>query len=316
MTTSTPDRLLRRLEWQVLRRLDGLVQGGYRTAFRGTGIDFADLREYVPEDDVRHIDWNVTARLDEPYVREYLEDRELTAWLVLDQSASMRFGARERAKDSAPARGRAKDSAPARGRAKDAVSTELAVCLARLFTQGGNRVGAVLYDNRVQRIIPPRTGRNHVLRLAHELTVGAPSTPDGRPTDLAAMLHLAASAARRRGLVFVISDFIGDGDWESGLTRLGQRHEVVAIRIVDPMELDLPDLGLVLVEDAETGEQLLADTSDPLFRERLRSEVSERERLVAQGIRRAGVTGYRIRTDHDLVRALIGMVRLSKRGRR
>jgi uncharacterized protein (DUF58 family) len=296
VTTSTPDRLLRRLEWQVVRRVAGLVQGGYRTAFRGTGIDFADLREYLPEDDVRHIDWNVTARLDEPYVREYLEDRELTAWLVLDQSASMRFGARDHAKDS--------------------VSTELAVCLARLFTLGGNRVGAVLYDNRVQRVITPRTGRNHVLRLAHELTVGAPSTPDGRPTDLAAMLHLAASTARRRGLVFVISDFIGDGDWESGLTRLGQRHEVVAIRIVDPMELDLPDLGLVLVEDAETGEQLLADTSDPLFRERLKSEVAARERAVAQGIRRAGVTGYRVRTDHDLVRALIGMVRLSKRGRR
>jgi uncharacterized protein (DUF58 family) len=296
VTTGTPDRLLRRLEWQVVRRLDGLVQGGYRTAFRGTGIDFADLREYLPEDDVRHIDWNVTARLDQPYVREYLEDRELTAWLVLDQSASMRFGGREHGKDS--------------------VATELAVCLARLFTRGGNRVGAVLYDNRAQRVIPPRTGRNHVLRLAHELTVGAPSTPDGRPTDLAAMLHLAASTARRRGLVFVISDFIGNGDWESGLTRLGQRHEVVAIRIVDPMELDLPDLGLVLVEDAETGEQLLADTSDPLFRERLKSEVAARERAVAQGIRRAGVTGYRVRTDHDLVRALIGMVRLSKRGRR
>jgi uncharacterized protein (DUF58 family) len=190
------------------------------------------------------------------------------------------------------------------------------VSLGRLFSRGGNRVGAILYDNRSQRVLPPRTGRNHVLRLAHELTVAGPSTPDGRPTDLAAMLHLAAATARRRALVFVISDFIGDGDWVSGLTRLGQRHEVVAIRIVDPMELDLPDLGLVLVEDAETGEQLLADTSDPLFRERLAAEVAARERAVAQGIRRAAVTGYRVRTDHDLVRALIGMARLSKRGRR
>ena len=300
MTTGTPDRLLRRLEWQVLRRLDGLLQGGYRTAFRGTGIDFADLREYLPEDDVRHIDWNVTARMDEPYLRQYMEDRELTAWLVLDQSASMRFAARE----------------PAHGHSKDSMLTELAVCLGRLFSAGGNRVGAVLYDNRRQQVIPPRTGRNQILRLAHELTVAAPSTPDGRPTDLAAMLHLAAATARRRSLVFVISDFIGDGDWASGLTRLGQRHEVVAIRIVDPVELDLPDLGLVLVEDAETGEQLLADTSDPLFRERLAAEVAARERAVAQGIRGAGVTGYRIRTDHDLVRALIGMVRLSKRVRR
>jgi uncharacterized protein (DUF58 family) len=326
VTTGTPERLLHRLEWQVVRRLDGLVQGGYRTAFRGTGIDFADIREYVPEDDVRHIDWNVTARLDEPYVRQYLEDRELTAWLVLDQSASMRFGAREpagggrpggaRPGGGRPGGGRPGGGRPGGGHSKDSMLTELAVSLGRLFSRGGNRVGAVLYDNRSQRVLPPRTGRNHVLRLAHELTVAGPSTPDGRPTDLAAMLHLAAATARRRALVFVISDFIGDGDWVSGLTRLGQRHEVVAIRIVDPMELDLPDLGLVLVEDAETGEQLLADTSDPLFRERLAAEVAARERAVAQGIRRAAVTGYRVRTDHDLVRALIGMARLSKRGRR
>ena len=133
--------------------------------FRGTGIDFADLREYTPEDDVRHIDWNVTARLDEPYVRQYTEDRDLTAWLVLDQSASMRFGAAEHGKDS--------------------VLTDLAVCLARLFTQGGNRVGAILYDNRAQRVIPPRTGRTHVLRLTHELTkpTAAPARRRAPPTS-------------------------------------------------------------------------------------------------------------------------------------
>jgi uncharacterized protein (DUF58 family) len=242
--SGAPDRLLRRLEWQVVRRLDGRLQGAYRTVFRGTGIDFADLRGYVPEDDVRHIDWNVTARLDEPYVRQYTEDREVTSWLVLDRSASMRFGA------------------GAEG-GKASVVTELAVCLARLFTQGGNRVGAILYDNQVQRVIPARSGRTHVLHLTHELTKAGPARDDRRPTDLAKMLHLAAANARRRGLVFVISDFIGDLDWEPALTRLAMRHEVVAIRIVDPAELDLPDLGLVLVEDAETGEQLLADTSDP-----------------------------------------------------
>ena len=143
--TGAPDRLLRRLEWRVIRRLEGRLQGAYRTAFRGTGIDFDSLREYAPDDDVRHIDWNVTARLDEPYVRQYTEDRDITAWLVLDQSASMRFGGTAHGKDS--------------------VLTDLAVCLARLFTQGGNRVGAVLYDNALQRVIPPRTGRTHVLHL-------------------------------------------------------------------------------------------------------------------------------------------------------
>jgi uncharacterized protein (DUF58 family) len=293
--TSTPERLLRRLEWQVVRRLDGRIQGAYRTVFRGTGIDFTDLRGYTPEDDVRHIDWNVTARLDEPYVRQYTEDRELTAWLVLDQSASMRFGAGEHGKDS--------------------VLAELAVCLGRLLTRTGNRVGAILYDNRYQRVIPPRTGRNHLLYLTHEITRAAPGGTDGRTTDLSAMLHLAAATARRRGLVFVISDFIGDLDWEPALTRLSQRHEVVTIRVVDPMELDLPDLGLVLVEDAETGEQVLADTGDPLFQQRFRAQVQARETAVAASLRRSGVVAHRVGTGDDLAQALVDMVLRSKRRR-
>jgi uncharacterized protein (DUF58 family) len=293
--TTAPDRLLRRLEWRVIRRLDGRLQGAYRTAFRGTGIDFDSLREYTPEDDVRHIDWNVTARLDEPYVRQYTEDRDLTVWLVLDQSASMRFGGTPQGKDS--------------------VLTDLAVCLARLFTRGGNRVGAVLYDNRQQRVVPPRTGRTHVLHLTDQVTRPASADPDGSVTDLDAMLRLAASTARRRSLVFVISDFIADVDWEPALTRLAYRHEVVAIRVVHPMELDLPDLGLVLVEDAETGEQILADTSDPLFQQRLREEVAARERDVTGSMRRAGVTAHTISTDEDLTAALVAMVRRSKRRR-
>ena len=292
--TSPPDRLLRRLEWQVVRRLDGRLQGNYRTLYRGSGIDFTGLREYMPEDDVRHIDWNVTARLDEPYVRQYTEDRELTAWLVLDRSASMRFG----------------------GRGKDSVLADLAVCLGRIFIRAGNRVGAVLYDNRYQRVIPPRAGRTHLLYLTHELTGPGPADAgDGRGTDLAAMLHLAAATARRRSLVFVISDFIGDLDWVPALTRLSQRHEVVTIRVVDPMELDLPDLGLVVVEDAETGEQLLADTGDPLFQQRYRAEVDARESAVAAGMRRAGVVSHLIGTDQDLVAALLDMVRRSRRRR-
>jgi uncharacterized protein (DUF58 family) len=294
--TGPPDKLLRRLEWHVVRRLDGRLQGAYRTVFRGAGMDFTGLREYTLEDDVRHIDWNVTARLDEPYVRQYTEDRELTAWLVLDQSASMRFGAAEHGKDS--------------------VLVELAVSIGRILTRSGNRVGAILYDNRLQRVIPPRTGRTHLLYLTHELTRAAPGRAggsDGRTTDLAAMLHLAAATARRRSLVFVISDFIGDVDWEPALTRLSQRHEVVTIRVVDPMELDLPDFGLVFVEDAETGEQLLADTGDPLFQQRLRAEVDAREFAMASAMRHAGVTAHRVGTDQDLAEALVDMVLQSKR---
>jgi uncharacterized protein (DUF58 family) len=297
--TSASDRLLRRLEWHVVRRLDGQLQGSYRTVFRGAGLDFAELREYTPEDDVRHIDWNVTARLDEPYVRQYTEDRDLTAWLVLDQSASMRFGA-----------GRGGQQG------KDSVLAELAISLARLLAQGGNRVGAILFDNQLQRIIPPRTGRTHVLRITHELTAKAGGRPDGSTTDLARMLRLAASTARRRSLIFVISDFIAGSDWESALTQLNHRHEVVALRIVDPMEVVLPDLGLVLIEDAETGEQLLADTSDPLFQQRYRSEVDGRELEVAASMRRSGVLSHRITTDQDLALALVDLVHRSRVTRR
>ncbi len=290
--TTTPDRLLRRLEWRLGRRLDGRLQGGYRTVWHGTGVDFTDLRAYTPEDDVRHIDWNVTARLDEPFVRQYTEDREMTAWLVIDRSASMRAG-------------------------KESTATELAVSLGRLISHGGNRVGAILYDNRAHQVIPPRAGRDQILRITRELMRTPASAGPGATTDLAAMLSLAAATTvRRRSLVFVMSDFIGDPGWDRPLARLTHRHEVVVIRVVDPAELELPDLGLILVEDAETGEQLLVDTSDPLLRGRLGAQVTAREEALAEGMRRAGVDAHRITTDQDLLGALVDMVRLSGRARR
>ena len=309
--TTAPDRLLRRLEWRLGRRLDGRLLGAYRTVWHGTGIDFTDLREYTPEDDVRHIDWNVTARLDEPFVRQYTEDRELTAWLVVDRSASMRFG-----RSSASGRENATSGAPPHtgggGLGKESVATELAVSLGRLVGQGGNRVGAILYDNQGHQVIPPRTGRDQILRIARELTRPPASTAPGPTTDLAAMLRLAAATTvRRRSLVFVMSDFIGEPGWDRPLAMLTHRHEVVVIRVVDPAELELPDLGLILVEDAETGEQLLVDTSDPLLRGRLAAQVGAREEELAEGMRRAGVDAHRITTDQDLLAALVDMVRHS-----
>lgn len=293
---TAPDRLLRRLEWRLGRRLDGRLQGSYRTVWHGAGLDFTDLRAYTPEDDVRHIDWNVTARLDEPFVRQYTEDREMTAWMVVDRSASMRFGG---------------------GAGKESTASELAVSIARLISQGGNRVGAILYDNDGHRVIPPRTGRDQILRIMRDLTAPAIPGKPGRTTDLTAMLKLAATTtARRRSLVFVMSDFIGDPGWDRPLARLTHRHEVVVIRVVDPSELELPDLGLVLVEDAETGEQLLVDTSDPLLRARLGEQVGAREDELAEGMRRAGVDAHRITTDQDMMATLIDMVRRSGRRRR
>jgi uncharacterized protein (DUF58 family) len=289
MPTRTPaERLLVRLEWRVIRRLDGRLAGGYRTAHRGTGTDLVGLREYTEGDDARHIDWNVTARLNEPQLRVFTEDRELTLWLVLDRSASMTVGAP--------------------GRGKHEVLSELALVLARLFSRGGNRVGALLYDTGAVRTIPPGTGRTHVLRIGAELTRTPGAGQYGDTTNLAAMLDAVAKLARRRALIVVISDFIGDGDWGRSLLRLVPRHEVVALRIVDRADDELPDVGLVVVEDAETGEQLVVDSSDPLLRARLRAGVEERDARLAAGMRRAGVPIHRIGTDADLATALIEVV--------
>ena len=205
---SAPDRLLHMLEWRVVRRLDGRIQGGYRTPRRGSGFDFAGSRPYVEGDDARHIDWNVTARLDEPQVREFNEDRELTTWLVLDRSASMVVGGP--------------------GRGKHDVLAELALVLARLLGRSGNRVGAVLYDTGAVRIVPPGTGRNQALRIGRELDRKLDARA-AATTDLAAMLETVAPLARRC-LVVVISDLIGTGEWERPLirTRAPERSRRVA----------------------------------------------------------------------------------------
>ena len=307
---TAPERLLARLEWRVVRRLDGRLAGGYRTAHRGTGTDLVGLREYTEGDDARHIDWNVTARLNEPQLRVFTEDRELTVWLVLDRSASMTVGPP--------------------GRGKDDVLSELALVLARLFGRGGNRVGALLYDTGLYdtaldnrgavRTVPPGTGRRHALRIGAELarTAGGGRPGHGRhgrTTDLAAMLDTVAKLARRRALIVVVSDFIGDGDWGRSLLRLVPRHEVVALRVIDAADDELPDVGLVVVEDAETGEQLVIDSSDPLLRARLRTGVEERDSRLAAGMRRAGVPMHRIGTDADLATALIEVVTSTKHRR-
>src|SRR5580692_5276675 len=286
--STVPERLLARLEWQVVRRLDGRQAGSYRTAHRGPGTDLVGLREYTDGDDARHIDWNVTARLNEPQLRVFTEDRELTVWLVLDRSASMTVGAP--------------------GRGKNDVLSELALVLARLFGRGGNRVGALLYDTGAVRIVPPGTGRRHALRISAELARTVGLGRGGSTTDLAAMLDAVAKLARRRALIVVISDFIGDGDWGRSLLRLVPRHEVVALRVIDAADDELPDVGLVVVEDAETGEQLIIDSSDPLLRARLRAGVDERDDRLAAGMSRAGVPIHRIGTDADLATALIEVV--------
>ena len=290
----TADRVLRRLEWHVVRRLDGRLQGDYRTLLRGHGTDFHDVREYEPGDDVRHIDWNVTARMDETYVRQYTEDRDLTAWLLLDHSPSMGFGPVDRTKEH--------------------VLREVAATIAHLLVRGGNRVAAVVYDNESVRTIPPRQGRRQVLALTNELL--RPAGARGSVTDLRRLLDTAARVIRNRSLVVLISDFISEPGWERPLMQLTERHEVVAVRLVDPREFELPDAGLIVVQDAETGEQLFVDSSDPEFRRRLRDAGAERERAVRDAARRAGVDLHLISTEDDLVTAFVRIIESRKRSRR
>ena len=290
----TADRVLRRLEWQVIRPVEGRLQGDYRTALRGLGTDFRDVREYETGDDVRHIDWNVTARMDQMYVREFTEDRELTAWLLLDHSPSMGFG-------------------PV-SRTKERVLSEVAATLAQLFVRGGNRVAALVYDNESVRTIPPRQGRNQVLVIVDELL--RPAGGRGAVTDLRTLLDTGSRMIRRRSLVVVVSDFISQPGWERSLLRLSERHEVVAVRLVDPREFELPDAGLIVVEDAETGEQLVVDSSDPEFRRRLRAAGEEREKEVGDAARRAAVDLHVVTTDDDLVAAFVRIVESRKRRRR
>lgn len=293
-THPTPEQLLHRLDWQVLRRLDGLLQGDYRTLFYGSGVDFADLRQYQVEDDVRHIDWNVTARMDTPYVREYLEDRELTAWMLLDRSSSMAFGPE--------------------GRSKSVVLAELVTALARLLTRRGNRVGAILYNNAVERTIPPRSGRLQVLRIARDLLEPPPRSDAA--TDLAGLVLAGLNTIKRRSLVFVVSDFVSEPGWERPLPLLCQRHDVVAIRIRDPREVELPNAGIVVLEDSETGEQIVVDTGDPELRRRLQEVASAREARLAASFQRARVDPFDISTEDDLVSALVRMARRRRRGLR
>ncbi|WP_353509090.1 DUF58 domain-containing protein [Intrasporangium sp.] len=294
--TLSPERLLRRLEWRVVRRLDGLLQGDYRSLFRGMGIDFTDLREYEPGDDLRHIEWNVTARLDTPYVREYVEDREITSWLLLDLSPSMAFG-------------------PV-ARQKGLVVAEVATTIAHVLSRGGSRVGAVLFDTGVRTVIPPSSGRNQVLRIAKAVLDTRAETGTGRVTDLGALFRATAGLARRRSLVIVVSDFISAEGWERPLALLARRHEVVALQVSDPRESELPDVGSIYVEDAETGEQIFVDTSDRGFRQRLRDAVAERQEALEGEARRVGVDLHRVSTDDDLVRVLVRVSELRRRRRR
>jgi uncharacterized protein (DUF58 family) len=283
--------LLKRLEWTVIRKLDGVLQGDYRTLFRGFGLDLADLREYQAHDDVRHIDWNVTARTQVPHVRVYNEDREVTAWFLCDLSPSVDFGSGETNKRQ--------------------VLAEFVGIVARLLTRQGNKVGAVLYDGVNSFVVPPRGGRQQVLYMLERIAKN-PRLLHAPRTDISQFIGGAFTALKRRSLVFVVSDFISAPGWDKALLALTRRHEVLAVRLIDPVDGAMPDVGMLQFEDAETGETVFVDTGDAGFRRRYEDAAEQNEVALLEAFTAAGTDALELSTEDDLVDAIRRFADLKK----
>jgi uncharacterized protein (DUF58 family) len=282
-------RQLRRLELSTRRLVDSRFAGEYRSVFKGQGMEFAEVREYQPGDEVRTIDWNVSARMGRPFVKRYVEERELTVMLVVDRSASEGFGTT--------------------GRTKREVLTEIGAVLALAAARNNDRVGLVLFTDRVEHVVPPRKGRRHVLRLLRDLYV---LEPTGRATDVGAPCDLLTQLLGHRSAIFLMSDFLSR-PFEKPLSRLVRRHDVVAVQVTDPAERSLPDIGWARVADPETGEQVDVDTSDARVRAAFADAVRREAAQIAQLFTRYGVDTVDVATDGEWVTPLRGFFRERER---
>ena len=284
------EALLARLDLSIARRLEGLLQGDHKSPFRGQGLDLADLREYQFQDDVRRIDWNVTARTQITHVREYIEDREVTAWFLLDMSPSIDF-----------------ESVSV---SKRTVLTEFTALMCRFLARRGNRAGALLFSGGVDAQVPARGGRRQTHAILDALDRYRANRP--APTDLARAITDAARMVRRRALIFVVSDFISPQGWERPLGQLAARHDVVAVRLTDPLEVQMLNLGLITFQDSETGEQLFVDTHDPGFRRRFAAAAEAREQTLREVFARSGVDALELSTEDDVADAVLRFADMRK----
>lgn len=278
-------RQVRLLELRTRGLVNSVFTGEYRSVFKGQGMEFAEVREYQPGDEVRTIDWNVTARMRRPYVKRYIEERELTVMLVVDLSGSSRFGTATRFKSE--------------------LASELAAVLAMSAVRNNDRVGVLLFSDRIEHVLPPRKGRRHALRVIRDLLV---FEPKGAGTDLAGALEYLTKLLSHHSIVFVISDFFAP-EVERPLKLLAQRHDVVAVTVEDPSEQRLPDVGLVRLVDPETGDTVAVDTSDAgvraFFAETVGRERDERRRL----LRRLAIDEVPVRTDSGFIEPLLKFFR-------
>ena len=291
---SAPDRILRKAELLFRRRLDGVGPGAHRSIRLGEGVELADIREYTPGDDVRSIDWNVTARTGHPHVRVYDADRETTALLVIDRSASMMFGTANQTKES--------------------LLRELVGAVAVLVLRRGNRLGGLVFSDRPIGGIPVTSGRRGALRLLQLVVDNAPAERAASRLDLA--LDEAARVLRRRSIVFVVSDWIDAGAWENPLRKLALRHEVIAADIRDPRENELPAVGPIVLEDPETGQQLEVDTRRPKLLEAFAAAVDADRRRRDHAIVGAGASHLVVSTDRDWIADLLRFLEHRRRSRR
>jgi uncharacterized protein (DUF58 family) len=280
---------VRRIEITTRHLVRDIVAGEYSSAFRGRGVEFADVREYQPGDDIRTIDWNVTARLGAAYVKRFLEERELTVLFAVDYSASGAFGTRRRT--------------------KRALAVEVCAVLALAAARNNDRVGAALFTDRLERYIPPRKGRRQVLRVISDLLAHEPAA---RGTDLAGSLVALEALLRRRSVLFIVSDFLADG-WRPVLGRLARRHDVIAVHLVDPRERALSDVGLVALEDAETRAWRWVDTASPLVREQVRSGVARFDAELENAVEQSGADLLRLDAAEPYGERLLAFFRRRER---
>ena len=282
-------RQVRLLEIHTRHLVRDVFAGEYTSVFKGRGVEFADVREYRPGDDVRTIDWNVTARMGAPFVKQYVEERELTVLFLIDHSASEVFGTRVRTKSD--------------------LAAEVCAVLAMTAVRNHDRVGAVFFTDRVERLIPPKKGKRHVLRLIRELLTFEPA---GSGTDLAAALDFVNRILSRRAVIFVVSDFLASG-YERELKATARRHDTIALRLRDPRERELPDVGIVALRDAESGAWRYLDTGSRAVREAFRRRAEAFEEELSTSLRRQRVDLVRLETDQSYVEPLLAFFRLRER---
>ncbi len=276
---------VRRVEIATRGLVNEIFSGEYHSVFKGRGMNFAEVREYQYGDDIRAIDWNVTARTGAPFVKVFDEERELTVMLVVDVSASGEFGSRTRMKGE--------------------LAVEICAVLAFSAITNNDKVGLIIFSDRIEKFVPPRKGRRHVLRVLRELLY---FKPQGRGTDVAGALEYLARVVRRRAVVFVVSDFLATG-YRKALAVAGRRHDTIVIRMSDPREQQLPAVGFVELEDAETGEQVTVNLSDPVFRAAFEQDVAETRTAREREFRKTGVDVIEITTDRPYTDRLMRFFR-------